>query len=140
VTPSQAGIQKHLRRGCGNHLARKPLWKISAGVGESNDTLRGFGPMKVTVEDQIGRVGRRIAAYQRFLNHPRIDGRCRFCSTSAACSCISHIERDLINAQRRLAVLRAVTSLTLEEVEGLLEESTRMVEKRERNEMGDRTD
>src|SRR6266404_4574906 len=94
-----------------------------------------FGGMKVTVEDQIARLGRRIAAYQWFLDHPRIDGRCCFCGTFAAsCTCISNTKRDLVYAEKRLAVLRAETTLTPKEVEGLFEESRLIVKRRERDE------
>ncbi len=93
------------------------------------------GPaMKITVKDQIGRVAGRIASYQWHLDHPRIkDGRCRFCGTSAAwCTCINNTKRNLVYAEKRLAVLRAESTLTPEEVEGLLERCRRSVEMIER--------
>jgi hypothetical protein len=78
--------------------------------------------MKVTVRDQIGRIAHRIAVYQWWLDHPRIDSCCRFCGTSPACACLSKNKRSLAYAQKRLASLRAESRLTPEEVEGILED------------------
>ena len=94
---------------------------------------------KVTVKDQIGRVAGRIAAFQWYVDHPRLeDGRCRFCGTTAACSCISNTKRNLIYWENRLAVLRAESTLTPREVERILESSKLMVKKREQDEMLER--
>jgi len=94
---------------------------------------------KVTVKDQIGRVAGRIAAFQWYVDHPRLeDGRCRFCGTTAACSCISNTKRNLIYWENRLAVLRAESTLTAKEVEKILKSSKLMVKKREQDEMLER--
>lgn len=87
--------------------------------------------MKATVRDQIGRVARRIAVYQWWLDHPRIDGRCRFCGISVACDCLSKNKRSLVYAQKRLAALRTESTLTPEEVEGIVEEMRLQVESQE---------
>ncbi len=93
--------------------------------------------MKITVRAQIERVAGRIAAFQWFVDHPRIeDGRCRYCGTTAAsCPCIGNTKRNLIYWENRLAVLRAEGTLTPREVEGILKGSRRMVKERERDEM-----
>jgi len=94
---------------------------------------------KVTVKDQIERVAGRIAAFQWYVDHPRIEhGRCRFCGTTAACSCIGNTKRNLVYWENRLAVLRAESTLTSKEVERILKSSRRMVKKRERDEMLER--
>jgi len=95
---------------------------------------------KVSVRDQIERVAGRIAAFQWYVDHPRMeDGRCRFCGTTAAsCPCMGNNKRNLIYWENRLAVLRAESTLTPEEVEKILKDSRRMVEKRERDEMLER--
>ena len=94
---------------------------------------------KVTVRDQIERVAGRIAAFQWYVVHPRMeDGRCRFCGTTAGCTCISNTKRNLIYWEKRLAILRAESTLTAKEVEKILKSSRRMVEKRERDEMLER--
>jgi len=85
---------------------------------------------------ELLRVAGRIAAFQWYAEHPRIeDGRCRFCGTTAGCTCISNTKRNLIYWENRLAVLRAESTLTSKEVEKILKSSRRMVEKRERDEV-----
>ncbi len=94
---------------------------------------------KVTVKDQIGRVAGRIAAFQWYVDHPRLeDGRCRFCGTTAACSCISNTKRNVMYWEKRLEVLRAESMLTPKEVERILKSSKLMVKKREQDEMLER--
>jgi len=94
---------------------------------------------KVTIKDQIERVAGRIAAFQWYVDHPRMeDGRCRFCGTTAACSCISNTKRNLIYWENRLAVLRAESILTAKEVGKILKSSKLMVKKREQDEMLER--
>ena len=94
---------------------------------------------KVTVKDQIGRVAGRIAAFQWYVDHPRLeDGRCRFCGTSAACSCISNTKLNVMYWEKRLEVLRAESTLTPKEVERILKSSRRMVKKPEQDEMLER--
>jgi len=96
--------------------------------------------LKVTVKDRIRRVAGRIAAFQWYVDHPRIeDGRCRYCGTTAAsCSCIGNTKRNLIYWEKRLAILRAESTLTSKEVESILKSSRLMVKKREQDEMLER--
>jgi len=95
---------------------------------------------KVTVKDQIERVAGRIAAFQWYVDHPRMeDGRCRYCGTTASsCPCIGNTNRNLIYWEKRLGVLRDESTLTLKEVQGILKGSRRMVKRRERDEMLER--
>jgi len=95
--------------------------------------------LKVTVRYQIERIAGRIAAFQWYVDQPRMeDGRCRFCGTTAGCACIGNTKRNLIYWEKRLAVLRDESTLTLKEVQGILKGSRRMVKRRERDEMLER--
>ena len=82
--------------------------------------------MKLTARDPLGRIAFRIAVYEEALKQPPQDGRCRYCGTYAACTCLSDLKQNLAYADKRLAALRGMFSP--EEVEKVLGDSKWNVE------------
>jgi hypothetical protein len=86
----------------------------------------------ISVNNMVKRVAGRIARYQWYVDHPHSeDGLCRFCRTSGTCTCIRLMKRNLVYAEKQLAIVRAESTLTPEEVEAMLEHYKRVVEEQE---------